>query len=121
MYTRLGEVIYVVGVILDQSKAFDTLEHTILLYKLENLKIRGLPLMLFQSYLDCRKQAVNCNQNCSPLNTIYNGVYLNDLVNTSTKVKFAIYADDNILLLKNRNIDSLHTNIMSEIDNAKLW
>lgn len=134
VYASLEEKMYVVGVFLDLSKAFDTLDHKILLHKLEHSGIRGVPLKLFQSYLDCRKQAVYCNQNYSSLKSISKGVpqgsilgpilfliYINDIVNASTKLRFVMYADDTTLLLKDNNIDSLHTNLLSELDNVKLW
>ena len=65
---------YAIGVFLDLSKAFDTLDHRILLYKLEYFEIRGLPQKLFQSYLDGRKQGVYCNKKYSSLKSICKGV-----------------------------------------------
>lgn len=134
VYLALEEKKHVAGVFIDLSKAFDTLDHNILVHKLKYLGIRGEPLNLFKSYLIGRKQAVYCNQSYSPLKSIDKGVpqgsvlgpiffliYINDIVNVSTNLEFVIYADDTTLLVKDENLDSLHSNLISELNNIKLW
>ena len=61
-------------VFLDFAKAFDTVNHKILLRKLENLGIRGTHLNWFASYLDDRKQVVKINDVKSSTLTIKCGV-----------------------------------------------
>ena len=50
-----------VGVFIDFKKAFDTIDHSLLLNKLEYYGLRGVALNWLQSYLSNRKQFVTVN------------------------------------------------------------
>ena len=96
-------------VFIDLRKAFDTVNHEILLVKLEHYGIRGNMLNWFQSYLSNRKQYVSFNGHSTELLEINCGVpqasvlgpllfliYINDLPNISKVPNFFLFADDNI-------------------------
>ena len=65
---------FTLATFLDLSKAFDTISHDILLHKLDNIGVRGLSNMWFQSYLSNRRQFMDINDTKSTLETIGTGV-----------------------------------------------
>ena len=116
---------FTLGVFLDLSKAFDTVNHNILLNKLYHYGIRGTALNWFKDYLSRRHQFVLFNSTSSTSRPISSGVpqgsilgpllfllYINDLPNVSKILSFVIYADDTNIFLNHVNIDSA-TNIMN--------
>ena len=107
---------------LDLSKAFDTLDHSILLSKLEYYSIKNSELSLFKNYLLNRKQFVQMGEISSTTQTIKTGVpqgfilgpllfiiYINDLRAASDFLQFIIYADDTIFFcsLNPRDFDKI--------------
>ena len=61
-------------VLIDLAKAFDTVDHHILLQKLEHYGIRGIVLQFYQSFLENRKQFECINKFCSTLRDVNIGV-----------------------------------------------
>ena len=111
MYNKISQSIdereYSIGIFIDLSKAFDTINHDILFQKLEYYGIRGVALNWFKDYLTNRKQYVSYNNACSSLMDITCGVpqgsilgpllfiiYVNDIVHCSSILYFILFADD---------------------------
>ena len=123
------------SIFLDLSKAFDTLNHSILLNKLKHYGITGLSLNLIQSYLSDRKQFVEFNSiksNYAPISTgVPQGsilgpllfiIYINDLPEASNIFKFIMYADDTTLFspCKYFNNNTMENNDIGENINKEL-
>ena len=100
-----------IGIFLDLSKAFDTLNHNILLHKLKHYRLSKNSTGLIKNYRENRTQYVNFNNVNSDHQTISTGVpqgsilgpllfliYVNDLHNSSKLFQFILFADDTTLL-----------------------
>ena len=121
------------AIFLDLEKAFNTVNHSILLKKLEKYGVRGLPLKLMESYLIERKQVTKIGNCISEELNINTGVpqgsclgpllfviYVNDL-HLSTKFNVTLFADDACLSLSNENIHDLETETNNELQNVNSW
>ena len=104
---------YTIGVFLDLSKAFDTINHKILLDKLSYYGICGLPLIWFTNYLSNRQQFVNFNGIHSRMSAITCGAAqgINAILNTSMLFKFILFADDRNLIFSEKSLTSLMQNV----------
>ena len=107
IYNSFDSKLHSISLFIDLRKAFDTVNHEILLHKLERYGIRGPVLGWITSYLKDRKQCVRIGNSYSNMNIINIGLpqcssispilfllYINDLVNVTDLFNVLLFADD---------------------------
>ena len=130
------------SVFLDLSKAFDTLDHDILLHELQYYGITGTALDWFRMYLTERYQYVDYNGASSSMKLLTTGVpqgsilgpllfiiYMNDIHTVSNNLNFILYAHDTTLTSPlcpftyggYHDINRVSTLINSEITKISEW
>ena len=123
-----------VGIFIDLAKAFDTVDHTILLKKMFNYGIRGIQLQWFSSYLTNRTQRVSCNGAFSNVGLVTHGVpqgsnlgpllfllYINDLSLVSSTLYFILFADDTNIFYSNKSHTELTETVNRELKKLNYW
>ena len=124
---------YTIGIFIDLSKAFDTVDHHLLLQKLELYGIKNNNLKWFQSYLSDRKQFIKFNNESTNLEIIQCGIpqgsilgpflflkFVNDLKKNTKFLDPIMFADDTNLFYSNKDINTLFK-IANELNEINEW
>ena len=124
---------YVVGVFFDVKKAFDTVDHTIILRKLEQYGIRGKTHRWVESYLSNRSQNVEYNNSKSDTKLITHGVpqgfilgpllfiiYINAFSRSSDLLFSILFADDTSVFIEGTSFTNLSQIINTELENVNI-
>ena len=122
------------SVYLDLSKAFDTINHDILLRKLQYYGVRGTTLAWFRSYLDQRRQYVSYLGIQSNTMVMSFGVpqgsvvgpllfilYSNDTPNSLIHCKTILFADDTTVYIAGDNQQALYDQVNTDLKNLTDW
>ena len=125
-----------INIFIDLTKAFDTIDHSILLHKLNHYGFSTIALSLMESYLNNREQYIDLDGTTSSYMTLKSGVpqgsilgplmfiiYINDMHKSSKMFNYISYADDTTLMvsLTNANTISSAELINKELENVNTW
>ena len=118
----------------DFRKAFDCVQHTVLLKKLSTFGIDRQTVNWFKSYLTDREQRVLANNVYSSYQTVTQGVpqgsvlgplfyilYANDISDTIKHCKVAMYADDTVLYTANINFEDSMRKMRADVNALSVW
>ena len=121
-------------ILLDLKKAFDTVNHSILLKKLEYFGFDCSSIAFFSSYLSNRLQQCNVNRFSSELGSISCGVlhgtilgplllliYINDLPNCLQHCTACLYANDSCLNTSGTQLNVIEPLMNADLKHVSLW
>ena len=125
---------FTIGVFIDLKKAFDTVDHSIPVTKLDHYGIRGVAKQWLSSYLENRKHYVCFNGTDSGFLPITCGVpqgsilgptlfllYVNDLCNVSTRLTSILFADDTSCFIEGTDLADMCVQLSSEMNKLSTW
>ncbi len=134
VYDSMNKDCKTTGVFVDFKKAFDLVNHEVLLGKMENVGIRGVALQWFRSFLIGRVQQVKIKNQLSTPMVVKAGVpqgsviaanlfivFINDLLKQSFSGSVCAFADDIAFLYSDRHINNLFLNIQCDLNVLREW
>lgn len=130
----LDEKFFVSCIFIDFRKAFDSVEHNLMIRKLANIGVCGKDLQLFESFLKNRYQFVKINNEQSDLELVRFGVpqgslqapllfniYTNDVFQIELNGNIIMYADDQVIINRAKTISELFQKMNSDLANINTW
>ena len=134
VYSSLDSKLSTIALYIDFSKAFDTVNHNILMSKLMHNGVRGVVQHWFESYLSNIKQYVSI-KNCSsfisnialsvPQGSVLGPVlfilYINDMYRSSNQMRFVHFGDDTTVFAFHSDINNVHASVNRELVGVNNW
>jgi hypothetical protein len=119
---------------LDISKCFDSIDHSILICKLEKYGVKGIEKAWFTNYLTNRQQVVKCNNKMSqPLNVeigvpqgsilgpILFLLFINDLTQHCNGAQCNLFADDALFYVYGKDLNEVNIKLQNCIKSVEDW
>ena len=134
IYSSLNSKEYNANILIDYKKAFDTVNHTILIEKMFHYGIRGSTLTLIRNYLTGRKQYVAIGGVRSEVRDVTLGIpqgsclgpllfilYVNDFPQVSPVLNSILFADDTTIGFSHENFNTLVEQLNYELVRVRNW
>lgn len=130
----MDDGLYVVAIGLDLKRAFETVDRELMINKLQAMGIHGIELSWFESYLTTRKQQTKYKNNMSSeidvpiglpqgstLGVILFNIYINSITKVPENSSIVLFADDTVLVTKNKNIETAIRHVNADLSRISDW